>query len=1326
MCICKGNRRSARGRLRIRTRVLAKSTFAIPIAVASGYLLWGGTVRATTYTWTGGVSTSNPASGIWNTTGNWSGGIPSSSSSTELDFDGSGSTAYTSTNNTGSNFVFGSIHLNSSASVSDTIAESSGDDFAQTGTTEEIQQNGIGAFLISTNFSYNSGTLDLDGSGSGVVTLSGSITQKNGSHPGNVAKSGSSIFLLMGSSSYSAGTTISGGILEAGNASALGTGSISVSSGGTFDIASGVTFTNAATLSSGSTLGGLGTYQPGTISLGSGVTVSPGIADGTNNIGTLNIGNSITLGASNTVAIDVGAGAANTDFLNITGALNTSAATTTLALSMGSADQGKYKIIAYSTSDTYTGHTAANGGFASVTGLNANYRLNVTTTSGMSNAGEVDLIHMATIGLSSPVSATIITGGSANLGATVSNTTPSGSDSLGFSLSASPTTGSATLGSISNASGTLTAGSNNGGSTVSASSTNIGTNVITFTATPSTSGGGGLTSSSAVTQTATLTVLGHANPTLTSSTDNLGSIHQNAVVANQSATLTNSGSLIAGLQIVSNGGMSGITSGDLLAAGGSETGTVSVNTSTAGAYSHSYTITSEDDQTYSGRGATSAPNVTFTVTGTIYSGQGSWNVNGSGTSNWSDTSNWTALGGAPGLDANFQTGDTATFGSALTSGTATVDLNSSNPSISSLALTSAGSYTIAQGTGGTLTLNNGASAAPVSVSGTQTISAPIKLTSSAAISTSSSSNQLTVSGTVSSSGALSVGGGGTVVLSASNSYSGGTTINAATLVAANSSSLGSGGVTVNSGGTLDVGGGSPIALNLGSANLSQSSGSALKLQINNSSSGNYSSVTTTGSVTLGGTLNLQVGSGGGPAADDTKFQVINAGSHTGTFSGYTTNIATYNTSIANSKAFDTSRIDKTGQLSVVSYYDGFENVNGTWANNSTTFGASLNAYALNNGATTTPGTAAQVVNPSFASANASYGKLTATSILTTGGSALPQYANIGPLTRFNGNNNSFGTGFTTQAQVYIDPSWTGDSNGTGFDYSSAVSNDDANATFHRDFIFHVFKDTSGNLDISADNNSNYTAHPNGDMNRATISTAGWYTLQDTFRNNSGVLAVDMKAFDSSGDLIYSQTLSSSTDLISGIGGNNYAWFVNIDTNATDDSLDVDDVKLINNTGSGLSAPAITSGKLLLGSFQPVNSSVATFDIGGTNPGAVSNGYDYLDVPQGVAALSGDLTVDFVNGFESQVTSADSFTVFQAQSTEGSFDNVIDGQRVDTSDGSGSFLANYVTSGGQTSLVLSDFEAAVPEPTALSLLVLLSPLTLMRRHRRHRYDSRDAK
>jgi fibronectin-binding autotransporter adhesin len=583
-------------------------------------------------------------------------------------------------------------------------------------------------------------------------------------------------------------------------------------------------------------------------------------------------------------------------------------------------------------------------------------------------------------------------------------------------------------------------------------------------------------------------------------------------------------------------------------------------------------------------------------------------------------------------------------------------------------------------------------------------------TSTLTLAGSSSGNAIT--GTISDNNAgaaldkaaVSMSGSGTWTLSGTNTYSGGTGISGGTLIAANATALGTGNVTNNA--ALDVGGGSPLNLNLSAGNYTQGSAATLTLQVNSSSS--YSSLQTTGTAALNGTLNLNVT--GTPTADGVPFTVLNTGARTGVFTAYTTNLS--------SGAFDTSNVEKTGKLAIVSYFNGFENVsvNGTPVDNVGSFQQPVNSYVL--GGTTTPGSVTVVNNAAAASSNNAYGQLGTTPESISIGANFPATANVGPLTRFGGNSTSFGTGFTTQADVYIDPAWTGDANGTGFDYSSADS--DTSGNFMRDFILHVFS-SGGQLYAAADSNSDYKPDPSyvNDANKLAITTAGWYTVQDTFRDAGGTVDVDIKLFDSSGNLLFTQTQVTG-DTTTATGGNNYGWFVNIDTGTgASDLLNVDNVKLINNTGTGLAGPAaLTSGSELLSKTPVVSGSLATFDIDGVNPGAVTDGYDYLNAPFGTATLSGDLSVDILPDFESQITAADQFTIFQAEGIIGNFDNITDGSRVETADGYGSFLADYETApNGEVSLVLSDFQTgAVPEPASLALLAISGGAMLLRRRR----------
>jgi fibronectin-binding autotransporter adhesin len=124
-----------------------------------------------------------------------------------------------------------------------------------------------------------------------------------------------------------------------------------------------------------------------------------------------------------------------------------------------------------------------------------------------------------------------------------------------------------------------------------------------------------------------------------------------------------------------------------------------------------------------------------------------------------------------------------TFGNAITANSiVTLD---GNQTATAVTFSNAYSYTIAQGSGGgSLDLNNGASAVPILDSlGTHTISAPVILTSNASVTVTNPGDDLIISGPISGGGGLTMlAGSGSLTLSGSNTYSGGTTVKAGALV----------------------------------------------------------------------------------------------------------------------------------------------------------------------------------------------------------------------------------------------------------------------------------------------------------------------------------------------------------------------------------------------------------------------------------------------------------------------------------------------------------------------------------------------------------------
>jgi len=158
-----------------------------------------------------------------------------------------------------------------------------------------------------------------------------------------------------------------------------------------------------------------------------------------------------------------------------------------------------------------------------------------------------------------------------------------------------------------------------------------------------------------------------------------------------------------------------------------------------------------------------------------------WNSNGS----WKDSVSSTTIA-APGL-RGIQ-GDTVLFASA-TGGTA--NLNGQSPTLAGITFNdTATSYTIAQGSGGTLRLANGTGLAMLTVAaGWHTISAPIELDSNVMVLPVAGS-RLTILGNMNGAGqSLTVNDRGTAVLSGANGYRGGTTVSAGTLILTNPSAI---------------------------------------------------------------------------------------------------------------------------------------------------------------------------------------------------------------------------------------------------------------------------------------------------------------------------------------------------------------------------------------------------------------------------------------------------------------------------------------------------------------------------------------------------------
>jgi len=303
------------------------------------------------------------------------------------------------------------------------------------------------------------------------------------------------------------------------------------------------------------------------------------------------------------------------------------------------------------------------------------------------------------------------------------------------------------------------------------------------------------------------------NRVVTSTSASFGLVHVGAAIS-QSITLSTTGDDSYYTRVmVTNGGTD--NNGFLTVSGGSnptfngpsvtDNRTISGTANTSGVFNGTVTLTTIGE----GLPSESPISVPVNYSVQVFSGQSGWAGGSSGS--WGNAANWQdqvtpSISAVPGIWG--VSGDTATLGSGP-NGPVTITLDGTSPHLGSLTFSSTDGYTLTSGSGGTLNMDNGASAASVTVAaGSHVIAAPVVLNSNTNVAVNNAGDTLTVSGPVSGSGGLTTSGGGVVVLSAANTYSGGTTVNAGTLVVANSSgsAVGSGGILI-SGGTLQVGNG---------------------------------------------------------------------------------------------------------------------------------------------------------------------------------------------------------------------------------------------------------------------------------------------------------------------------------------------------------------------------------------------------------------------------------------------------------------------------------------------------------------------------------------
>ena len=320
--------------------------------------------HAASYNWIGPSGTvSVPTTGSWNTAANWSGGLPVSSSATELDFSGAGT--YTSTDNISGVFDLNILGL-SGTSGTGTIAATSGNSlrFVSNGvTTPTINLSGNGSYTISAPVEFLNNMTVTGATGTtggmnftGVVSGAGKLSFNN---------LGSGALTLSNSNSYSGGTEILKGSFITRATGAIGSGSFSIGGNGKWTINNvSQSYSNAITVAS----------TGGTIDTQTTASLSGDVA----------LGGSLTLRSSTSGAVGTMSG-----ILSGTGSITKNDNTGSWILSKN---------------NSYTGTTTVGGGTLVISGSTSgqgNYTVNGTST------GSGILSGNGTIGLASAKTLTV-------------------------------------------------------------------------------------------------------------------------------------------------------------------------------------------------------------------------------------------------------------------------------------------------------------------------------------------------------------------------------------------------------------------------------------------------------------------------------------------------------------------------------------------------------------------------------------------------------------------------------------------------------------------------------------------------------------------------------------------------------------------------------------------------------------------------------------------------------------------------------------------------------------------------------------------------------
>ncbi|PZP55579.1 MAG: hypothetical protein DI586_06375 [Micavibrio aeruginosavorus] len=775
--------------------------------------------------------------------------------------------------------------------------------------------SGGGSLSYTTGFSSARNINVVD---SGIINTSSNSATLSGiiSGGGVLTKSGSGVLTLSGSNTYSGGTTIANGTISATADNNLGTGALTLNggtlqygasfdsaknitvgaSGGTINITGSLTsnlsgiISGAGTLTkSGNatlTLSGNNTYTGGTVATGGNLRISSDA-----NLGDIN--SSLTLDTARLVLISsltsarniiLGTGggsiSANGSNSTITGIISGTGALTKISTGM----------LTLSGANTYSGGTTVSGGTLSIS-ANNNLGTGALTLNGgtLRSGAAYTNTHAISLGASN---GTIDTNGF--------NTTASGVISGAGSLTKSGTGTLILSGTNTYSGGTSVTGGvleGNTGSIKGSAAISSGSN-LTFNQTSDDtysgviSGAGSLTKAGfgVLVLSGTNTYSGgttiSAGALVADSTTLPGNVTNNSVLAfSQASTGTYSG-IISGTGSVIKAGSGTLTlSGNNTYSGGTiiSTGTlVGTTTSLQGDISNDSVVAF--NQTTNG---TYAGDISGTG-GFIKAGSGNVTLTGTNTySGGTMVSAGTLTGTTDNLQGDIDNNAAVVFNQSID------DIYSGAMSgLGTLTKTGAGNLTLS----GMNTYSGGTTISAGTLNGT-TDSIQGDVINNAALSFDQAFNG-TYAGIISGTGSLTKTGIGNLILSATNTYSGNTTVSdgrlsvngtiAGTTTVASAGTLGGNGnfgaivangriAPGNSIGTMNVTG--PVTFN---------SGSIYEVEVN--AAGNSDKLIATGAITInGGTVDVRAASG--TYADTNVYNnIIEGSSRTGMFSGVTTDL----------------------------------------------------------------------------------------------------------------------------------------------------------------------------------------------------------------------------------------------------------------------------------------------------------------------------------------------------------------------------------------------------------------------------------------------------